>query len=231
MCDVCIEYDILTNECIQKKNNDYDWIKIVNSNNELSVFLYAKLNNLKIVEKILDSFSTFDFIDNAIGGACRGGHYDLFLFIVKKYIYDNLKLSINKIYYFYNACCGGNIDIINYFIKINVYNFNYGLIGACVGKQKEIVKLMINYDAILPQKFISNHECKWYNYLKKICLWLLENGITRKDLKNVVSQFKYNLNFEKEYQKIEKINEFIKKKVDKLLIKELENIVIEYICI
>jgi hypothetical protein len=100
-----------------------------------------ELTRANIVKDIIYYIEEFEDIANALGGACRGGHIDLAMFITKKYP-CNLDRGLME------ACQGGHVVLARLIVMLmhaqGIIDLNWGLVGACYGGQRELALLMID---------------------------------------------------------------------------------------
>lgn len=90
--------------------------------------------------------------------ACGAGHLE-----IVKLLFDE---KSDLCWAFENACCGSNINVVNYLIEKGINGidiWNHGLFLGCQNKQPEIVKLMIKKGA----NYCKNCELSMEEHLEK----------------------------------------------------------------
>ena len=114
------------------------------------------------------------------------------------------------------SCFTNNIELINNCIDKGAKNLNTALHWACIGMSKEAIANMINKGAtVLNHRFLQE---------KNVQLWLLENGITRKQLISIN-------NINKTFDELDQWNFVVKHTLNEFMIKDLCNIVSSYVCL
>lgn len=105
----------------------------------LSTFYHAcRTGNLEVV-KSMPNFPS----QGGITPACRGGHYDLLVYLTQKQIDEDTWRCIQESCII-GACEKGNLQVLNHLISLEVItSWNAGLIAACRKNKIQAAELMI----------------------------------------------------------------------------------------
>lgn len=141
--DVSSTKNIFEYGCYEKCTNELDRILCFNLKKQNNDFLYDKL-------------LTF---------SCTYGYLDIIKMIILHYIKhistDVAHLVSHQGLLLQTACQQGNIDVVYYLIKLGETNYEFGILGAGLGNNIEIVKLMITV------LIAANHD-----FDENVGLWL-----------------------------------------------------------
>lgn len=143
--------------------------------------------------------------DSLMSCTCRGGHTEIIEYMIEKGVdcwiegfngaciggnvnIINWMMKLSGINTFplsglYHACVGGHKHIINMFIEKNVNNLDGGLQGACAGGQLDIAKWMIQLGST---DFVRGFNSACLSGHTKIAELMLEHGSIDKDRINDV---------------------------------------------
>lgn len=109
---------------------------------KISGFKYiCYIGNIELVRIAMkDTYKYYNWNNNGLEGACRGGHQDIAQLMIDYGARDfNLGL--------YEACRGGHFDLVNMMINCGANNWNRALDGACDGGHLDIVEFLIKKGA------------------------------------------------------------------------------------
>jgi|SRR5579875_1013617 len=114
---------------------------------DVFVYLLSFLSQKELIMLMRVSKKFYNTINNL-----RLPNVDFYISCLKGY-YLNIRkwLQIKKSFdlntAFFNACMGGNLDIVMLMIKHGANNWNLGLYSACKGGKRQIIDLMIQNGA------------------------------------------------------------------------------------
>lgn len=191
-----------------------DWDEIIKIKekknfNEEDVLKYViSINKKEYIDKCIKSYSNIDK-NEGLYEACYRGNEELTEHMVKLGALDyNIGLQW--------ACYGGHKKTAECMIKMGGNCYNEGLKWACYRGCYELIKYMIELGATY-----LNYECLQQ---KEIQIYLLENGVTRKQIKSIQ-------NIENLFRELNMLNYVIEIILNYVLIKDLAGIVSSYVCL
>jgi hypothetical protein len=167
--NACISGDLKTVESLlYKKYDDEDYY--INAMSANRALLYGcKGGHLSIVELAISKGA--GNLNDGFCTACEHGHMNIVKFLILKVDDFNWDSRL------YNACKGGNVDIVFIILKAkdHEFNWNYGLYGACEGGNMDVVNMMISKGADEFNTGLYNaSSCNHFD----IALHMIEKGVT-----------------------------------------------------
>ncbi len=171
-----------------------------------NMLYYACLSgNMNIVDKILNKGATN--FEAGLEGACFGNHSA----IINKMKSLGAK-DLNR--ELYGASAGGHVDHVMNIIRKGATRFNFAMRGACNCKKIHTAKILIEHGSTVIEPFLTKRNTQ---------LLLLENGLSR-------DKIKYLPHTQELFDLLDQEKSHIKDKIDGLLIRDLEDIILQYVC-